>query len=119
MRISYLVLALLLLAATTDLFANPCDEVVVPRQPARDLVALAECQQLAESGDAHSELQYGLLLIGGLLPDEYRNKPEGIRWIRKSAEKGNYMARVAMGGLLSRTWEDSINEFLDYIEAYA
>ncbi len=115
-KLKYLLPILLVLTLPLQLLAGPCADVW-ESESGPDLKALEECRQLAESGDAHSELSYGLWLFARL-PPEYRNQAEGIKWIRKSAEHGNLIARVGLAMFLSAD-DESVKDFRNYIEAYA
>jgi TPR repeat protein len=112
----YILPILLVIFLPLQLFADSCDEVWTSAS-GPDLKALEECHKLAESGNAHNELSYGLWLFGRL-PPEYQNKAEGIKWIRKSAEHGNQVARVGLAMFLSAD-DESLKDFRNYIEAYA
>ena len=116
MKLKYILPILLVIFLPIQLFADSCDEVWTSAS-GPDLKALEECHKLAESGDAHSELSYGLWLFARL-PSEYRNQTEGIKWIRRSAEHGNQIARVGLATFLSAD-DESLKDFRNYIEAYA
>jgi TPR repeat protein len=115
MKTRHLLLLFLMLVFPMELLADPCKEVWVSSS-GPDLQALDRCRQLAETGDAYYQLKYGLWLFGGL-PDEYQNRPEGMMWMRRSAENGNLIARVGMAKYLST--EEFGKDFIDYVEAYA
>jgi len=94
-------------------FADPCEEVW--NSPEVNLQALASCKELAESGNASAQLQYGLWLLR--LPEEYANRPEGISWIRQSAQSGNVYGQVFL--VKSGSVADFDKNLVSTIEAYA
>jgi len=104
----------LLLATPFESYADPCDPCDEVWATSVNLQAL-DSWQLAEKGDVSAQLQYGLWLFR--LPKEYQNRTEGMKWIRKSAENGNLMARIGLAKFLSS--DDVDKDLVNYMEAYA
>jgi TPR repeat protein len=105
--------ALLMCGFCSGVYADPCDEVW--NGPEVNAEALDTCKKLAEDGNVDAQFRYGLWLIQ--LPGKYENAPEGIKWLRKSAQNGKQMAQLAMAKFLSS--EDFDETLIDYVEAYA
>jgi len=104
--------ALLSLTPLAGLAADSCGKAY---DNGKDIESLMRCRSEAEAGNAEAELGYALILWSG--HNQENDKSEALKWFRKSARQGHWLAQLALGTFLSH--EKAPAEFRNRPEGYA